>query len=170
MAITQFKHSEYTAYFKNLCEKYLRQTLHFHRVDVEDFITNSVTGITSDWAFILEGIDFDVREPLSDNPMKMRSCGFMILFKKKVRSKTFAERDTLMDEAEEIADDFFRRIRFDRNRQRSQFFHFAMNTWSVQQINENTLHPDYMGVRVTFTMGAPLLLKSVDETLWNDLT
>jgi hypothetical protein len=49
------------------------------------------------------------------------------------------------------------------------FFHFGMNTWSVNAVNENTLHPDYMGLRVTFQMGAPLLLKMVDNNTWNDL-
>jgi hypothetical protein len=89
MSITAFKHSEYTAYFKNLCEQYKPKEIKFHRFDVEDFITNSVSGIETEWAFVLENVEFDVSEPRSDNPMKLRNCAFMILFKKKVRRQFF---------------------------------------------------------------------------------
>jgi hypothetical protein len=142
----------------------------FHRAEIEDFITDTRSGmLTSEWAFILEGIDYNVTEPRSDNPMKVRAGGFMILFKKKVRKNTFEERDVLMDTAEEFSDDIFRRIKRDRQRQAQQFFLFDMQSWDVKTINENTLHPDYMGLRVTFTIGGPLLLKAVNNTTWADL-
>jgi hypothetical protein len=170
MATQPFTFSEYKNYFQNICAKYKPFKPVFHRHDIEDFLTNTVTKLDGDWAFIMEGLEYDTTDERSDNTFKNKECAFMLLFKHSKRNNTFDELDAKLTIAERFADDVFRRLKNDTVKQKQPFQHIRLAGYMVKEIPEGgLLLPDWRGIRVNFTLQHPMLNIAVDNQTWEDL-
>jgi hypothetical protein len=170
MATQAFTFSAYKNYFQNICAKYKAFKPVFHRHDIEDFLTNTVTKLDGDWAFIMEGLEYDTTDERSDNTFKNKECAYMLLFKHSKRNNTFDELDAKLTIAEKFADDVFRRLKNDTVKQKKPFQHIRLAGYMVKEIPEGgLLLPDWRGIRVNFTLQHPMLNIAVDNQTWEDL-
>jgi hypothetical protein len=170
MATQAFTFSEYKNYFQNICAKYKVFKPVFHRHDIEDFLTGTVTKLDGDWAFIMEGLEYDTTDERSDNTFKNKECAYMLLFKHSKRNNTFDELDANLTIAERFADDVFRRLKNDTVKQKQPFQHIRLAGYMVKEIPEGgLLLPDWRGIRVNFTLQHPMLNIAVDNQTWEDL-
>lgn len=170
MATQHFTFTAFNNYFKNICAKYKAFKPVFHRHDIEDFLTGTVTELKGDWAFVMEGLEYTTSDERSDNTTKNKECAFMLLFKHSKRNNTFDEMDSKLTLAERFADDVFRRLKNDTIKQKQPFQHIRLAGYMVKEIPENgLLLPDWRGIRVNFTLQHPMQNIAVDNQTWEDL-
>jgi hypothetical protein len=170
MATQPFTFTAYNQYFQNICAKYKAFKPVFHRHDIEDFLTATITKLEGDWAFVMEGLEYDTSDEKSDNTFKNRDGAFMLLFKHSRRNDPLEQIDENLTLAEKFADDVFRRLKYDTVKQKQPFQHIRLAGYMVKQIPEGgLLLPDWRGIRVNFTLQSPMLNIAVDNQTWEDL-
>lgn len=159
------KFSAFVEYCKQLATEhiYIRHSdteKHFYRFELEEVLTG-----LSDMhypALILEGYRFAFKDARSDNPIKVRSGGFILLSHVSDASDYVAVHE-VWDLMEEIGDDILARIKADKRVITSPVYGFDIESVSATLI-QNELDNTY-GIRFLFDIDCQMSL-DVDSAKW----
>jgi len=159
------KFSAFVAYCKQLAMehvsiKHTELEKHFYRFELEEVLTG-LSNINYP-AFILEGYRFGFRDAKSDNPIKIRSGGF-ILIDHVSDPGDYTKIHEVWDALEEIGDDILARIKADKRVATAPVYGFDIENVTATLI-QNELDHNF-GIRFLFDIDCQMAM-DVDPDKW----
>jgi len=162
--------SDLILYFKNLAEKHIsiRHTeneKHFFRMEVDEVLAGIKRTDCAYPMLILEGFSYGFTDNLSDNLLKNRDGGFILL--DKINDiHDFDAKHRIWDELEVIGDDILMRIKADkRNPLTPVVRDFKFPSVDVSLISNEI--GKTIGIRYLFTITSPIS-NDTDTTKWDE--
>ncbi|MCY1720154.1 hypothetical protein OU798_07360 [Prolixibacteraceae bacterium Z1-6] len=164
------KFSNLIAYFSNLATKHKsilhsESEKHFFRMEIDEVLAGTMRSDTAYPFLALEGFSYDFTDNRSDNLVKNREGGFILLDHISDMSD-FAAIHQKWDELEEIGDDLLLKIKADkRDPVISVVNNFDFNSVKATLIlNEIS---KTVGIRYLFTINSAMS-NDVDPSRWNE--
>lgn len=135
---------------------------HFFRLEIEEVFT-TLPGDMNFPAFILEGYSYGFKDAKSDNPIKVRTSG-IILLDHVSDPGDFNRIHQVWDELEEIGDDIFARIKADKKNPLLP----AVYDFNLESVQASLLQMEMgnnYGIRYTFELDSAMQM-DVDPEKW----
>lgn len=151
-------------YFKNLADNHPKIHV-FQTWEMRDLLNKATKGVKpGEVAFFLDDPEFFTDNNGADQGFRNAMLAFMILLKADPQSVT--QRDQVHLTAEEIAEDYLRRIDHDsRQYGAAGFVNFG---WSSNTFRVGPIFHGLYGVRVEVDIKSPFQMQ-IDRSKWSDL-
>lgn len=137
---------------------------HFFRMELDEVLGGIKRTDVNYPMLVLEGYSFDFTDNNSDNLLKNRQGGFMLIDHLSDRSN-FARMHEIWDEMEEIGTEILARIKTDkRNRDVP-----VVQIFNFQNVNASLIYNEFngnVGIRFTYTISSPTP-NETDITRWD---